>query len=327
MKTKYIIVILFFLNLFRTNAQTMIKDISELIGIDNIQGAYYKDTQNKLDPYVGTYVYTNGATSLKFVFKKVLYKNQTYYTEDVLVGEYQYIVNGVEIANTLNRFNLNYTAEEIFKHSVKGNDIYDGQTYCNDCAPNEEHFYTYLYDSNAQGGAVFDIKKTTQNGKEAIRVIIGWSLRQQKDTDPPLPNPSLPGGVYLMLRGYDNQYLYKDFIKNDCPPGVQGSRESYEVLAGKHTSTLSQADADQKALDDMNAYGQANANAKGWCVFKNKALVNVPFTRNNCLGKIGSTVLYSLQAGWYTSTKTQEEADGFAMKAGQDYANGRGTCN
>ncbi len=197
MKTKYIIVILFFLNLFRTNAQ-IIKDISDYDGLAHIRGAYYKDIQNKLDAYVGTYVYTNGATTLKFVFKKVLYKNQTYYTEDVLVGEYQYIVNGVEIANTLNRFSLNYTAEEMFKHSVKGNDIYDGQTYCNDCAPNEEHFYTYLYDSNAKASALFDIKKTTQNGKEAIRMIIGWSLRIQKDTDPLPPNPSLPGGVYIL---------------------------------------------------------------------------------------------------------------------------------
>lgn len=197
MKTKYIIALLFVLNLFRTNAQ-ITKDISELVGIDNIQGAYYKDTQNKLDAYVGTYVYTNGTTSLKFVFKKVLYKNQTYYTEDVLVGEYQYIVNGVEIANTLNRFNLNYTAEEMFKHSVNGNDIYDGQTYCNDCAPNEEHLYIGLVDNNAKASALFDVKKTTQNGKEAIRVIIGWSLREQKDTDPPLPNPSLPGGVYIL---------------------------------------------------------------------------------------------------------------------------------
>jgi hypothetical protein len=198
MKIKYIIAILFVLNLSKTNAQ-IIKDISELIGFDNIQGAYYKDTQNKLNNYLGTFVYTNGTTSLKFVFKKVLHKNKTFYTEDVIAGEYQYVVNGVEKVNTLNRFDL-YTADEVWKHSIQGNNIYGAQTYCNDCAPNEEHFYTYLFDDVAKAGATFDVKKTTQNGKEAIRVLIGWSMREQKDTDPTLPNPSLPGGYYVLVK-------------------------------------------------------------------------------------------------------------------------------
>jgi len=135
---------------------------------------------------------------LKFIFKKVLSKNQSYYTEDILVGEYQYIVNGIEKVNTLGRFDLNYSADDVYKHSVAGNNIYDGQTYCNDCAPNEEHLKTGLVDTDAKANADFDIKKTTQNGTEAIRVIIGWSIRIQKDTDSPLPNPSLPGGVYIL---------------------------------------------------------------------------------------------------------------------------------
>jgi superoxide dismutase len=65
MKIKYIISLLFVLNLFKTNAQ-IIKDISELIGFDNIQGAYYKDTQNKLDAYLGTY------TDVVALFKKII---------------------------------------------------------------------------------------------------------------------------------------------------------------------------------------------------------------------------------------------------------------
>ena len=164
MKTKYIIALLFVLTLLRTNAQ-IIKDISDYDGGIHIQGAYYKDIQNKLDAYVGTYVYTNGTASLKFVFKKVLSKNTTIYTEDILVGEYQYIVDGLEKANTLGRFNLNYSADDVYKHSVSGNNIYDGQTYCNDCASNEEHFYTYLYDSNAKASASFDIKKNDTKWK------------------------------------------------------------------------------------------------------------------------------------------------------------------
>jgi hypothetical protein len=199
MKTKYIIVVLFILNVFKTNAQT-IKDIYDLVGSEYTKGTYYKDTKNKLNPYLGTYVYTNGTTSLKFVFKKVLSNRNNRYTEDVIIGEYQYIENGVEKINTLNRFNLNYTANEVWKYSVQGNNIYPATAYCSDCAPNEEHFYTYLYDRDAEAGAIFDVKRIVQNGKQAIRVTIGWSMREHKENDPPLLNPSLPGGYYILVK-------------------------------------------------------------------------------------------------------------------------------
>jgi hypothetical protein len=198
MKTKYIIVLLFILNIVKTNAQTIL-DISDYDGGSHVRGAYYKDTKNKLNPYVGTYVYTNSTTTLKFVFKKVLDRNTTLYTQDVIVGEYQYIVNGVEKSNTLNRFKL-YTADEVFLHSVHSNFIASGQSYCNDCAPNEEHLYASLFDMDALAGAIFDVKRIVQNGKQAIRVIIGWDLREHKENDPPLLNPSLPGGYYILVK-------------------------------------------------------------------------------------------------------------------------------
>jgi hypothetical protein len=130
----------------------------------------------------------------------------------------------------------------------------------------------------------------------------------------------------LFVKEHSNTYQLKHFTKNDCATGGLGDNVSYEVIAGKYTSTISQADADKKALDEVNANGQANANAKGGCTFKNKALVNVSFTRNNCLGKIGTTVLYSLQAGWYTSKISQVDSDNQAKKSGQDYANRVGIC-
>jgi hypothetical protein len=264
MKTKYIIILLFVLNLFKTNAQ-IIKDISDLVGFDYTQGAYYKDTKNKLDPYVGTYVYTNGTTSLKFVFKKVLSKNSTLYTEDVIAGEYQYIVNGVEKANTLNRLNL-YSADEIWKHSIKGNDIYGSNSYCNDCSPNEEHIYTSLVDTYAQAIADFDVKKIIHNGKEAIRVIIVWNIRERKENDPPLLQPFMRGGEYILIREtYANTVKSGSYKRNNCVKGQIGSSVLYTVPAGKYTSKISQADADAQAQADITANGQNNANAIGTC--------------------------------------------------------------
>ncbi|WP_205886150.1 DUF5977 domain-containing protein, partial [Escherichia coli] len=59
------------------------------------------------------------------------------------------------------------------------------------------------------------------------------------------------------------------FTKNNCPNGGTGSTVTYTVAAGTYSSTVSQADADQKATNDVNTNGQAYANANGICTFYN----------------------------------------------------------
>lgn len=55
------------------------------------------------------------------------------------------------------------------------------------------------------------------------------------------------------------------FTRNNCSPGNAGSSVTYTVPAGSYTSSISQADADQKAQNDVNTNGQAYANANGTC--------------------------------------------------------------
>lgn len=55
------------------------------------------------------------------------------------------------------------------------------------------------------------------------------------------------------------------FSRNNCSAGYSGGNVVYSVAAGEYTSIISQADADQKAQDDVNANGQAYANANGTC--------------------------------------------------------------
>jgi YD repeat-containing protein len=50
-----------------------------------------------------------------------------------------------------------------------------------------------------------------------------------------------------------------------CSPGYVGTTVTYTVNAGADTSTISQADADQKAQNDVNANGQNYANTYGAC--------------------------------------------------------------
>lgn len=55
-----------------------------------------------------------------------------------------------------------------------------------------------------------------------------------------------------------------NFSKNNCPYGL-GTPVTYPVPAGKYYSEISQADANQQAINDVNANGQSYANANGGC--------------------------------------------------------------
>jgi hypothetical protein len=70
-------------------------------------GYYYKDTDNTFNNFVGTWVYTNGSSTLNIKFKKITKFQFPGYFIDALVGEYQYIKNGVEQVNTLFLINTN----------------------------------------------------------------------------------------------------------------------------------------------------------------------------------------------------------------------------
>jgi Family of unknown function (DUF5977) len=64
---------------------------------------------------------------------------------------------------------------------------------------------------------------------------------------------------------YYNTLQSQSFIKNDCPPGYTGSTVTYTVPAGTYSSTVSQAAADQQALNNIAANGQNYANINGTC--------------------------------------------------------------
>jgi YD repeat-containing protein len=128
---------------------------------------------------------------------------------------------------------------------------------------------------------------------------------------------------------YFNKYLSQSIIKGNCAAGF-GSSVTYRVPANKYSSTISQADADSKALAEIQANGQSYANAKGFCFYYNIEAEQT-FTRNNCqVGVNGSQVRYVVPARKYTSTISQADADAKAgaeiTAMGQANANQQGRC-
>lgn len=130
-----------------------------------------------------------------------------------------------------------------------------------------------------------------------------------------------------------NDRKSKMFQKTDCEVTEVGSMVEYVVEAGRFSSSVSKEDANQKALDALEAEGPGYANEHGTCetnlwynVEKSKV-----FYKNDCEdGFIGAPYTYTVEAGKYTSSISQEDADQKALddieKNGQEQANLNGEC-
>ncbi len=196
MKNIVNLIIIFFA--ISCKAQNPIIDISEDDGSYEINNAYYKDTQNLLNLFVGTYVYNQNGRMLKIVLQKKEMSFWFNHYEDLIIGEYQYIENGVEKSNTLYKFNNDYSNGRLY--SIDGNLLLNGDSLCSDCQPNEKHLRGGLVETSTNNTAEIDFKLTTVNGQPALRVLLYWRYRTQVEGQPALPNASFPGGEYIMIK-------------------------------------------------------------------------------------------------------------------------------
>lgn len=135
---------------------------------------------------------------------------------------------------------------------------------------------------------------------------------------------------------YRNERQSALFTKEGCNPETEKGEElEYVVEAGKYTSVISQSDVDDKAMKDIEQNGQNWVNEHGRCITilwynvkKSKS-----FRKNDCDPDTeeGSLVTMTIEAGQFSSTISQEDADRKAEAElnakGQDYANSHGTCN
>lgn len=135
---------------------------------------------------------------------------------------------------------------------------------------------------------------------------------------------------------YRNKRQSVLFAKEGCNPETEKGEElEYVVEAGKYTSVISQSDADDKAMKDIEQNGQNWVNEHGRCItiLWYNAKKSKSFRKNDCDPDTeeGSLVTMTIEAGQFSSTISQEDADRKAEAElnakGQDYANSHGTCN
>lgn len=183
-------------------AQTPVIDISQS-RFGQPDGYYMKDINNYLNPFEGTYIYSNGTTSFKMVLvKKVQQYNGRYY-EDLIIGEYQYIENGVEKANTLSNINVVYNNQSI-KHAISGNLIVNNNFRywkCPTCPTNEKRFNGGIKDISTGRGASITMRRTVEAGLEVMKIkishVTGVALVAGQ---PAPPDFSLPQGEFTLIK-------------------------------------------------------------------------------------------------------------------------------
>lgn len=106
---KYMLVLVISLISSIVIAQRNVYSLSDFMAqSEHEAGAYYKDTDNVLDGYVGTWEYLQANKVFRvFIYKEVDVNYYNFNTAsnfkiDKLVGNYIYLENGIEIINTTN---------------------------------------------------------------------------------------------------------------------------------------------------------------------------------------------------------------------------------
>lgn len=197
-------IIIFTLYIFSIgcSAQTPIIDITFQNGT-RVNGAYYKDINQLINPFRGTWLYTNGTTSLKIVFVKKAMQYNTQYYEDLIIGEYQYIENGVEKVNTLSTINNNYSNQIL--HSIAGNSILNNENKppCNDCEEFESRLRLMFTEPNSELYGQMIVRKIMIGSQEAIKIIIrktGDASVWTEGTTPPPSDFKVPSSEYTLIK-------------------------------------------------------------------------------------------------------------------------------
>ncbi|MBC7525001.1 MAG: hypothetical protein H7239_11250 [Flavobacterium sp.] len=202
MKTlQYIKIMLFVVTTINCNAQTSVVDIAQRFG-ETATGVYYKDLNNLLNPFEGTYLYTSGNTSFKITLVKVVQQYNGRYYEDLLIGEYEYIENGVLKVNTLPELTTVYNDQR--SHNIDGNSIIynnDRAWKCPLCATGEKRLETSIRDASTDSYALLFMRKVMAGSQEALSIKISQvtMTSYQVGTTPP-PAFSLPFGEYTLIK-------------------------------------------------------------------------------------------------------------------------------
>ncbi|NBL63845.1 hypothetical protein GV828_01380 [Flavobacterium sp. NST-5] len=166
---KYILILIVAIS---TNAfaQNPVIEIESWDGKMLPNGAYLKDANNRQSQYVGTWHYSENGKELTLVLKRyeMAFTGRTY--NDILVGEYKYVVNGITVINTLP--NLNNDLPNKWSHNISGSYPIGrlASPYCPECDPDEKRMAMGFFDPIREISGSLTLRRITVNGVAAIKM-------------------------------------------------------------------------------------------------------------------------------------------------------------
>ncbi|PNQ74009.1 hypothetical protein C1T31_06715 [Hanstruepera neustonica] len=198
-----LLIIIITLSVLFCKAQSPIIDIADK-ETELVDGAYIKDVHNELDKFVGTWVYRHGNTSLTITFQKKV-QVQSRYFRDLLIGEYQYIEDGVEKINTLSILQNQANLESPYEHNLVGSSILLKYEFpgCPECDPSEKRVKIEFTDPSPNmkhlNGIMFMGLRYINDNPEKLQISFGKIGTIIIEDGAPL-EPNVPFGNYLLVK-------------------------------------------------------------------------------------------------------------------------------
>lgn len=208
---KKIIIILCIINFFTCKAQVPTVSLHRPLIGSSENGYYYKDFNNYLNVFEGTWVFTNGNTSLTVKLQKKIMGHVTtsdlsinYYT-DAIIGEYKYIENGTEKINTLQNLLNNYSDPIDYNMAMSSVSISSDTNSCINCQQGNIYMRGSYTEPNCDRWMypVLSMRYFVENGVEKIDLHFSAGERFTSDmygNPPPCDEYALPFGEYILIK-------------------------------------------------------------------------------------------------------------------------------
>ncbi|MBO3115313.1 hypothetical protein J4050_01055 [Winogradskyella sp. DF17] len=194
------LIILVAITCFACKAQSIIVPKGSGLEIQEHPNYYLKDVNNEFGKFVGEWKFDNGNSVIVLKLKKEeLYQtNSSAYYQDLLVGEYKYVQNGLEIVNTLNNFdNADLSG---YEHGISGG-IFSRRlpNWCTDNSTTQEIkvelFIEHPNNDLIEGNLI--LRHIIDNGVEKLETCIYHESNLSYDTNARIP---IPDGNYVFVK-------------------------------------------------------------------------------------------------------------------------------
>jgi hypothetical protein len=179
---------------------------AQIVNIENKNGTrtngyYYKDVNNHLNQFVGTYKYENGNEKITMIFKKIINHYNGEYYQDLLVGEVKYEKNGIVLFDNLSRINQNLPNP--YSHDICGNSIIENLTrpVCEGCTTNQKRARLIFFGRDNNDGGTIILQKIIITGQpDKLKIWLHYDNRIILEGEPTPPDALIRSGYYTLIK-------------------------------------------------------------------------------------------------------------------------------